>query len=184
MLIALAMIVNDRKSFDWKGQTLLTDKDLSLIKERILPSSWYEMDFYERLGSSVFKVAGNNRPEGLHEFGGGVMWNTLVKVYGDRLLRNDPSRALSGFSLLYKGVFFNTGASEYQPGKDGGVFKISDPLGIPTQESFVLMIKALLEKITRQNGAQNVKVECEQEKVIKTEKLNSVTYKISWDKAG
>jgi hypothetical protein len=178
------MIVNDRKNFDWKGQTLLTDKDLGIIKERILASSWYDMDFYERLGSSVFKVVGKNRPEGAQEFGAGIMWDILTKIYRDRLLRNDPSRALAGFSLMYKGAFFNTGSSEYQPGEAGGVFKISDPLGIPTQESFVPMLKGLLGKIVCENGAQNVKVECEQEKVIKTEKLKSVTYKIAWGKSG
>lgn len=183
LIIALAMIVNNLKNFNWKGQTLLTDKDLAIIKERIMASSWYDIDFYERLGSSVFKVAGKNRPEGAREFGEGIMWNILVRVYGDRLLRNDPSRALSGFSLLYKGVFFNTGSSEYKPGEAGGVFKISDPLGIPTQESFAPMIQSLLGKIARENGAQNVKVECEQESLIRTSKLNSVSYNISWTKA-
>jgi len=184
LVIALAMIVNDRKSLDWKGQTLLRDKDLAIIKDRILASSWYDIGFYERLGSAVFKLAGRDRPEGAYQFGEGIMWEVLVKIYSSSLLKNDASRALSGFSMLYKGIFFNTGSSEYKPGEAGGVFKVSDPLGIPTQESFVPMVKALVSKIARENGARNVKVECEQEKVLKTEKLKSVSYKISWNKAG
>jgi hypothetical protein len=184
LVIALAMIVNDRKNLDWKGQTLLTDKDLAIIKDRIMASSWYDIGFYERLGSAVFKLVGGGRPEGAYQFGEGIMWNILVKIYASSLLKNDPSRALAGFSMLYKGIFFNTGSSEYKAGEAGGVFKISDPLGIPTQESFVPMVKSLLAKIVLENGARNVKVECEQENVLKTEKLKSVNYKISWDKAG
>jgi len=182
LVIALAMIVNDRKKMDWKSQTTLTDKDLALIKDRILPSGWYDIEFYDRLGSAVFKVAGNNRPEGAYQFGDGIMWNILSKTYANSLVRNSPGQGIKTFAVLFKGNFFNTASAEYQDSETGGVFKISDPLGIPTQESFVPMIKALLSRIARENGAKGVRVDCEQESKLGSEKLTEVNYKITWSK--
>jgi hypothetical protein len=182
LVIALAMIVNDRKKLDWKGQTKLTDQDLALIKDRIMPSSWYNIDFYERLGSAVFKVAGNSRPEGAYQFGDGVMWNILSKTYANSLLRNNPGQGVKTFAVLFTGNFFNTASAEFKESDAGGVFKISDPFGIPTQESFVPMIKAMLTKLARENGAKGVRVECEQESKLGAGKLTEVNYKITWSK--
>jgi len=182
LVIALAMIVNDRKDFDWKGNTGLTDQDLALVRDRIMSSTWYNLDFYARLGSAVFKVAGGSRTEGAHEFGQGIMWRILLKTYRNTLLRNDPERALSGFSMLYKGTFFDSGSAEFKAAGNGGLFTISDPLGIPTPESFVPMIQNLLKKIAAENGAQDVKVECERAGAHASAKLKAANYKISWTK--
>lgn len=182
LVIALAMIVNDRKNLDWKGQTKLTDKDLALIKDRILASGWYDIDFYDRLGSAVFKLAGNSRSEGAYQFGDGIMWAILSKTYASSLVRNNPGQGLKTFAVLFKGNFFNTGNAEYKDTDTGGVFKISDPFGIPTPESFVPMIKALLSRIARENGARGVKVDCEQESQVGSGQLNEANYKLSWSK--
>jgi len=181
-LVALAMIVNDQKQVDWKGLTRITEQDLIILKERIMASGWYDLDFYDRVGSAVYKIAGKNRPEGAVQFGEGIMWKVLNKIYGSSLVRNDPDRALTGFALLYKGTFFNTGEAEYKSTDQGGVFKISDPNGIPTQESFVPMIKGLLIRIARENNARNARVEGEQDDQLFLQKLNAFSYQIYWDK--
>jgi hypothetical protein len=180
-LIALAMVINDQKQVDWKGQTRMTDGDLKLIKDRIMASGWYDTDFYDRVGSGVYKITGKNRPEGAQQFGEGIMWKVLTKVYASSLMRNDPGRALLGFAMLYKGTFFNTGEAEYKSADQGGIFKISDPYGIPSPESFIPMIKGLLIKIALENNAKNARVEYEQA-YQPAAKPNSFSYKISWDK--
>jgi hypothetical protein len=44
------------------------------------------------------------------------------------------------------------------------------------------MIKAMLTKIARENGAKGVRVECEQESKLGAGKLTEVSYKITWSK--
>ena len=180
-LIALAMIINHRKDIDWAGQSELTEQDLKRIRERILASAWYELDLFERMGEAVYKLVGGARPEGAYEFGEGIMWRILSDVYKTSLLKGNPQEALTRFSQLYHGIFFNTGKAEFQPTDSGGIFTISDPYGIPTQESFGYMIKSLLARIVKENQGKNVQVICEQEDKFKTEKLKSISYRISWE---
>lgn len=180
LVIALAMIINHRKDIDWVKDGNITENDLKRVKERILASNWYEIDFYERLGSAVFRLVGKSRPEGAYEFGEGIMWQILKRVYGANLVRNDPRDGLTRFAGLYNGIFFNTQQAKFKPTSEGGEFKISDPYGFPTQESFVPMIKSLLAKIVRENNVENVSVLCEEENQLLSKKIYSATYKISW----
>jgi len=180
LVIALAMIINHRKDIDWVKDGNISEIDLKRVQERILASNWYETDFYERLGSAVFRLVGKSRPEGAYEFGEGIMWQILKRVYGANLLRNDPKDGLARFAGLYNGIFFNTQQAEFKSTPEGGIFKISDPYGFPTQESFVPMIKSLLAKIVRENNVENISVVCEEESQLISKKLNSATYRISW----
>jgi len=180
-LIALAMIINHRKDIDWLNQSKLSEEDLKRIREKILASAWYELNLFERMGEAVYKLVGGARPEGAYEFGEGIMWGILSDVYKTSLLKGNPQEALARFSQLYQGIFFNTGKAEFQPTDSGGIFTITDPYGIPTQETFGYMIKSLLAKIVKENQGKNVQVICEQEDKFKTEKLNSISYRISWE---
>jgi hypothetical protein len=179
-LIALAMIINHRKDLDWLGQTSLTERDMEQIRGKILPSSWYSLDLFERMGSAVFKLVGKEKPEGAYEFGNGIMWQILKKVYSNSLLRNNPGSALSIFATLYNGIFFNTGEAHFEKDESGGTFRITDIFGIPSQESFVPMLKSLLRKIVEENQGRDVRVECPEESVLRSKKLNSATYRIYW----
>jgi hypothetical protein len=179
-LIALAMIINHRKDWDWTKHTPLTSQDLNLIRDRILPSTWYEMGLFERMGEATFKMVGKNRPEAAYEFGENIMWQNLVKVYGNSLIKNDPAQALARFANLYQGIFFNTGAAEFKRESSGGIFRITDPLGIPSPESFIPMLKSLLKKIAAENQAQNILVTCPEENSLSaSSKLNSASYRIA-----
>ncbi len=181
-LTALAMIINHRKDLDWVKSTTLTPKDLELIRDRILASSWYEIELFERMGYATFKMVGKDRPEAAYEFGENIMWQNLVKIYRNSLVRNDPTDALNRFAFLYQGIFFNTGAAEFKPETTAGNFRITDPFGIPTPESFIPMLKSLLKKIVSENQAKNIRVTCPEEASFFSQKIYSATYQISWEK--
>jgi len=181
-LIALAMIINHRKDINWTASSELTEEDLQKIRTRILPSTWYELDFFERMGDAVYKLVGGGKPEGAYEFGEGIMWRIISDVYQTSLLKGKPQDALKRFAQLYQGIFFNTGTANLIEEKEKQLkFEIQDPYGIPVQYSFVPMLKSLLAKIVRENNGKNVKVKCEQEDKLAREKLTKVSYKITWE---
>ena len=186
-IIPLAMIINSRKHVDWVKYGGLTPEDMALVKDYILASNWYDMDFFIRISSAVFRLVGNNSPEGAREFGQGIMWDTLAKIYGLSLLRNDPISALRKFAILYNGIFFNTGVVDFsydeQPSSDGickAVFRIFDPEGIPVPEFFIQLMKSLLEKILQENNAEKIVVRYDGENQLEGQKVYSAIFNLSW----
>jgi len=179
-IIPLARIINRRKEIDWVNQGHLTQEDLQRVKERILASTWYDLDFFTRVSTAVYRLVGNNRPEGAHQFGEGIMWETLAKIYHASLIKASPSEALSRFASLYNGIFFNTGSVEFKADGQEAVLRIFDPSGIPVPEFFIVMFKSLLQKIARENQAAQVEVRCEEESLMRNQRIYSATFHLRW----
>jgi len=182
LLVPLAIIVNGRKDLDWKGDGGLTDQDLQLIRAGILASAWYDLNLFEKIGRATFRMVGKNRPEVADQFGQGMLWGVLVNIYRSALLKDDPGEALAKLASVYQGTFFSTGSAEFAPTEQGGTFKITDPEGIPAQEVLALAFKSLIGKTVRENQGKNVRVECEEESLLNSRKLDSLSYQIYWAK--
>jgi len=182
LIVPLAMIIKDQKQMDWLGQTELTAEDLKKINEGILTSAWYDIGLMERTANAVFKLVGQSKPEMAFEFGRGILCQILLSVYRSPLKKNDPTEILTRFAGLYNGTWFQSGIAKFERTETGGIYTVSEPEGIPNQENFVPMLKGCLFRIVKENGGENIKIECAEETVYKTRKLTALNYQIAWEK--
>jgi len=180
--ISLALIINARKDIDWQKEAGLTDQELRLIKKGILASAWYDQELWEKMTLGVWKLVGKGTPEGAYQFGYGLVAKTLLNIYHGALAKDDPAAILARLASLYNRTFFTSGTAEFEPTKEGGIFRISHPEGIPGQECYVAFIRGFLAKIVQENKGEKVRVECPEEALVNSQKLSSLTYQIYWAK--
>jgi hypothetical protein len=180
MLVALAMMINNLKNLDWKSVGL-SEQDLSIIRQGIISSRWYDRYLWERMGMAVFRLVGQGKPESAFAFGHGVLAETLLKIYQGPLTIDDPRDILRKFAIFYGSTWYNFGSAEFKSNEKGGVFSVIHPDGIPIPECFVPMIRGVLSRLVENNHGMNVKVECDEEDRIRKEKLTRIEIKLSWD---
>ena len=100
ILSNVARLIRASKNVDWKKY--LTDKDLEIINSRILPSSWYPLDTYERTEVAIFKEVGKNNLESARQWGRFLMDSMVNTVYHNIALEKDPAVALEKFEMYTK----------------------------------------------------------------------------------
>lgn len=181
LLVALAMVINASKNVDWSKETVLTEEDLMQIKKGIMAFQWYDRGLWERMSISVYRLVGKSNPEMAYQFGKGVLADSLLKIYQGSLVTNDFKELTKTFAEFYGTAWFNFGQAEFTLTEKEKIFKIYHPEGIPIQECFIPMVKGVVTRLIESNGGKNVRVECEQEKLALSQKLDTVTFHIYWD---
>jgi len=181
LLISLARVIRSRNDLDWLGKTDLTEEDLKLINKGILASIWYNCELMNRMGIAVWKLVGNSTPEGAFIFGYGAVAEDLMKIYASKFTKGVPEKILARFASMYHGTFYTQAQSEFQPFGKGGVDKIFHPEGIPVQPCYIPLLKGFFTKVIEANGGKNVRIKCEEENLVDKQKLDSLTFEISWE---
>jgi len=179
LIVPLAMIIKDQKQLDWL-KAGLTESDLKKISEGILTSAWYEIGLMDRAGNAVYRIAGQSKPELAFEFGQGILCKILLSIYRSPLVKNDPTEILARFADLYNGTWFQSGTASFDRTDSGGVFRVSEPEGVPCGIGFLHMLRGVLYRVIQENGGVEIKVACEEEKEEPTKKLTTLTYHLSW----
>jgi hypothetical protein len=100
ILSNVARLIRASKNVDWKKY--LNDKDLEIINSRILPSSWYPLDTYERSEVAIYKEVGKSKPESARMWGRFLMDTMVNTVYHNIALEKDPAVALEKFEMYTK----------------------------------------------------------------------------------
>jgi len=181
LLVPLAMVIRDKKIIDWPGQTELTEADMKVIRSGIMSSTWYDLDFYERMGWAVYKMIGHDRPEGAFQFGYGLVAEIFLRVYRGPLNSKDPREILSEFARLYGTAWYNRGRGEFTPTENGGVFRIHDEDGVPLLRAFLPMLKGIIARLVKESIGKNVTIECGEENLPEMQKVAKCTLFISWE---
>jgi hypothetical protein len=178
LIAPLAMMINHRKDLDWKQGTELTDQDLKRVKEGILPSVWYDLEFLERVVKAVTKVIANDDPKLIFEFGKSLMAQTMLKTYRAPLARKDPGELLARAVSLFSGMLFNSVQAELQPLERGWLFRLSDPEGLPIQKMLVPAFRGVLVGVIQVYQLGEFQVDCEEESSLASKTLTSATFRI------
>jgi hypothetical protein len=181
LMVGLAMVIKAGKDIDWLAMTRLTAQDLQLINRGIMSSLWYDRELYERMGEAVYKMIGHNQPEGAFQFGHGIVAETLLKVYRGPLVSSDPKGLLAKFAELYGTAWFNFGKAEFTATPEGGVFKVTDPGGLPFGKGFLCMLKGVFARLVKENQGENVIIDCPEEKLPEGQKITSAVLNIRWE---
>jgi hypothetical protein len=103
ILINVARLIRSLKDVDWKKH--LNDKDLEIIHNRLLPSSWYPLDTYVRAEVAIYKEVGKSNPDAARMWGRYIMDQLVSTVYHNISLEKDPMVALEKFEM-YTGMHY------------------------------------------------------------------------------
>src|SRR5258706_9146773 len=90
------------KGVDWSRY--LTADDLVYLGQRAVPSEWYPMETFERMGVAILaEVAGGNL-EMVHAWGR-MQIDWLCQIHDNLVAKGDPRDTLMRFQVLRRGVF-------------------------------------------------------------------------------
>ncbi|MFO8058763.1 MAG: hypothetical protein R6V10_15860 [bacterium] len=93
------MIKNNR-SLDW--DKYLTEDDWKLVNEMILPSSWYPLESYARMGLAVFKLLAGGDVNAAWNWGR-MSLDGLTRVYKN-LVSDDPAESMRKFAMIQRSL--------------------------------------------------------------------------------
>ncbi|MFX1397572.1 MAG: hypothetical protein ACFFAS_11080 [Promethearchaeota archaeon] len=103
MLIQLVKIIKANKTGAYDN--LLTEETVEVIKQRILPSSWYPYEVYKNCINAVTVVEGKSNMETVHSWGHVEGQRTFTEVYKIFVAKTEPKIALEKFARFRKLMF-------------------------------------------------------------------------------
>jgi len=104
LFVDYVRMVKSRKDVDWSKY--LNEQDMKILDElgRVLPSSWYPFDTFERMGIGAFHEIGGGDLEAIRRWGQ-VSTDQLVKVYKGLVQPGDPIGSAEKFNVFRAGFF-------------------------------------------------------------------------------
>lgn len=83
----------------------LTGEDMDTVKSMILPTAWYPIEFYQRVGLAVYRLVAGSSDEIVASFGKAAMKELFEGPYRPFLDQGDPVLAVRKFMDLRKSLF-------------------------------------------------------------------------------
>jgi hypothetical protein len=156
----MVKVVNALKDLPWDQH--LKKEDFEIINSMVLPTGWYPLDFYQRVGNAVYKLVANEDIKAASIFGETAMKELYEGPYRPFLDKGDPHVAIAKFLELRRGLFNFSNMVSNKTGEKSIHVLISE-LGDYTEgmEPFQILIGVHFEKLIEYNGGQNVKMKTE-----------------------
>jgi len=134
--------------------TYLTEKDRELLKEVILPATWYPADTARNLIVALFEVVGGNDPNAPRQWGRFAAGMLAPGTYKDFLRKGDPFETLKNFAAIF-GSFVDSPwfkVFEVKPGYIEAVYR--DPEDDPMFVPFAYMMAGWIEGLIGESGGK------------------------------
>jgi len=157
ILIDMVRMIRGNRDKDW--DKYLTPEDWEIINGRVLPSSWYPFESYQRCGLAVFQ----NIAEGdldLARLRGKIRGKELFEdVYRNVLESGDPQTALGTFVKMYKNLFNFSTITYEKAGDKHALLKHDYDPDDPGNVPYCYILMGHLEQLVEMTGGKNVKIE-------------------------
>ena len=102
LFVDYVRMLKSRKDVDWSKY--LNEEDMKFLDERIMPSSWYPFDTFERFGLGILREIGGGRYESARMWGR-MSTDLLLKVYKNMIEPGDPEHSVRKFDIVRSGFF-------------------------------------------------------------------------------
>ncbi len=158
MLVDLVRLIRKNKDKDFSKY--LKSEDWEIINKRILPSTWYPLDVFQRCGVAAFHVIAQANLD-LVRFQGRILGKEMFeRVYKSLISPQDPMTTLSRFVTVY-GQFFNFSTVSFnQAGKNHAkIFHDYDTHQHPGTAPYCHELLGSLDVLVEMAGGKNVKIE-------------------------
>ncbi len=101
LLIDYVRIIRANKDMPW--DEYLKEGDMTLVNGQVIPSTWYPLDAFERIGYAIFMLLGKGDLKVAKAFGALTMQETFHKIYQNVIFKDqDPVSVLNKFVVLRK----------------------------------------------------------------------------------
>lgn len=177
VLVDMVKVVRQFKDPPW-GQ-YLKPEDQELIQAMVIPTAWYPIESYMRIGMAVFKLIARGDPQAVIAFGRSGMDEMLEGPYRFHLERRDPFAAMQKFLDLRKSLFNFSRMEAKQTGEKSLCVRLSELGKFETGlEVFVLLAGAQFQRLVERNGGKNVRLET---RIEPAPADNTLLFELSWE---
>jgi hypothetical protein len=112
VILDMVKIVRAVKDQPW--DRYLKPEDWTIINNMVIPTDWYPVEFYQRIGLAVYELAAGGSAEAVKQFGRLAMKELFHGPYRPFLDRRDPFLAVQKFMDLRRPLF-NFSKMEMEP---------------------------------------------------------------------
>lgn len=163
LVIDIVKLIRTNPDKNW--DKYLKEEDKKIIwGERILPSSWYPLDFYERAGYAIFKEIGKGDLNNARIWGRFIIEDITKNIYRGLMEDMDPFSGIKKFAIMRKQLFkFDTPEFEAIKieiiGKNKLKVSLRSEYSTHYFEAYTYQAIGSLERIAEMNGGKNIKIE-------------------------
>jgi hypothetical protein len=157
MLIDQVRIIRANMDKDWNKY--LKSEDWEIIKQTVLPSTWYPLETYRRCGWAVFNIIAGGDPN-LARLRGKIRGEELFgDIYKNVVIKDDPMSTLRSFVQIYRTLFNFSTVTFEKAGKKRAMVKHDYDPNDPSNVPYCNMLLGHLEALVEMTGGENVKIE-------------------------
>jgi len=158
IILDLVKVVKGFKDLPWSDY--LQPQDLELVHGLVIPTEWYSMESYRRLGLAVFKLVAKGNAQAAAAFGRASLEAMLDSPYRFHLERKNPFEAVQKFMDLRRPLFNFSRWTVQKTGDQSLTVRVTEfgEFG-PGMELFLLVLGACLQGLIECNGGRDVKLQ-------------------------
>ena len=162
LLLEIARLIRANKDRNW--DKYLTEQDKEIIFSKVLASSWYPLETYERAGYAIFMEIGQGKLENAYLWGRFVGEDIIKKFYSRLAEDQDPLSALKRFTI-FRSQWFQFDTPDFkaidlkQTAPKEVEVRIASDHPTPYFEPYTHQVIGTFERLLELNGAQNIKIE-------------------------
>lgn len=146
-------MIKKRKETDW-GKYLVPE-DFEILDQTILPSQWYPLESYQRLGVATFHEIAGGDVEVVREWGR-ISLDEMTNIYKNLINKTDPLRSLEKFKLL-RSRFFDFEGLHIEPRPENRVhIKVDLAFSGVAEEAYGYQMLGSFERLLELSGAKNI----------------------------
>jgi hypothetical protein len=163
VVLDMVKVIRAFKDLPW--DQYLTPEDFEIVKSMVIPTAWYPIEAYQRMGLAVYKLVAKESDDVVRKFGQAAMKELLSGPYRPFLVKDDPVEAVHKFFELRKSMFNFSKTVVEKTGDKSIHIKITElgdfRVGL---DIFCVLLCAHLEEIARCNGCNDVTLRPRHEK--------------------
>ncbi len=149
-------MIKANKHLEW--DRYLGEDEWKLVNEMILPSSWYPLESYKRMGLAVFKLLAKGDVNTAWNWGR-LSVEGLTKVYKNLADQQDPYEAIRRFSII-QGNLANFDIVEIHKQDDNTLRLVFNAVfGDETDKAYAYHLGGMMERLAELTAPGSVKVD-------------------------
>jgi len=156
VILDMVKVIRAFKDLPW--DEYLEPRDRKIIDSMVIPTEWYPVDSYQRMGLAVYELVAKGNTEALEAFGRQAMDELFQGPYKPFLDKKDPQEALKRFLELRKSIFNFSRMRAERTGPKSSRVVITDfgefDKGL---DLFQALLAVHLKRIVELNGGRDVR---------------------------
>ncbi len=153
-------VIRANKDKKTEFEPFLKPEDWKIVDSKILPSQWYPLESFKRLGKAIFKVVADSNLQTTRQFGR-LIARELLKTYKNLVIPDDPAASILKLIQLHENFFRDIDSGTQLVEKKDRYIHIKLTLAATDMidemaEPFAWQLAGKMEELAILAGAKNV----------------------------